>query len=101
MGRLYGVPQQWDRNEQQIVDIATAKINEQIEADRDDGIAINAEVEFQAMLEKLCQRMARQQGRQHYFVPATGWLMWAKDNFTDKLWPKFHHMAGSFVARTH
>lgn len=84
--RLVEVPGQWNKNIDEIVNLAIAKIEEQLDADRDEGIVVQTTVEFRERLDKLCERMMRQWGRQHYFVPATGWLVWAKDNYLDTLW---------------
>lgn len=93
MSRLFHMPEQWTRNAQHVVDVAAAKIREQVDADLDEGLSIATEAEFEAMLEKLCRRMQRQRGRQHYFVPAAGWLVWARDNLVPQLWERFRSQA--------
>lgn len=89
MARLFKVPEQWNRNIQHIVDVAIAKVQEQLDADQEEGINIKTEAEFKAMLDKLHRRMVRQCGRQHYFVPAVSWLKWAKENEVNQLWHMF------------
>ena len=89
MSRLFGIPERWTRNDWHVVDVATAKIREQVDADLSEGISLSTEAEFEAMLGKLCQRMKHQRGLQHYFVPATSWLLWASDNLVPQLWERF------------
>lgn len=89
IGQLYGIPGQWDRRAQQIVDLATAKIQEKLDADQADGRPVSDKAEFQTRLGRLCVTMRSQWGRQHYFVPTTAWIEWAKDNMLDQLWGQF------------
>lgn len=89
MGHLYGIPRQWNQRAQQIVDLAIAKIQEKLDADQADGRPVSNKAEFQARLGRLCATMRSQWGRQHYFVPTTAWIEWAKDNMLDQLWSQF------------
>lgn len=93
LSRLFSIPEIWTRNAQHVVDVATAKIREQIDADVDEGLSVGTAAEFRVMLEKLCRRMERQWGRQHYFVPATSWLVWARDSLLAQLWERFEGQA--------
>ena len=89
LGRLYGIPERWNMSCADIVNLATAKIDEQIDADHADGKVLTSKVELKERLDTLCVRMRRHWGRQHYFVPATAWIAWAKDNMLDQLWQRF------------
>jgi hypothetical protein len=89
LNHLYGIPEQWNRNSEEIVNLATAKIDEKVASDRADGRQASSMAEFQARLDALCFVMKEQWGRQHYFVPATAWIQWAKVNMLDRLWQKY------------
>jgi hypothetical protein len=93
MSRLFDVPGRWTRNAQHVVDVASAKIREQLYADLDDGKSVGSEADFEVMLEKLCRRIQHQCGLQSYFVPASGWLRWARENFVPQLWKAFRAQA--------
>ncbi|MCS6841140.1 MAG: hypothetical protein RMJ54_14650 [Roseiflexaceae bacterium] len=89
MGHLYGIPDQWSQRINWIVDLAYAKIEEKLYADRDEEQPVRSLTELQKRLDSLCANMKKQWGKQHYFVPTTAWLEWAKDNMLDQLWAQF------------
>lgn len=86
MEHLYSIPGQWNQRAQTIVDLAYAKIEEKLVADRDEGRPVSDSTEFQKRLNSLCETMRKQWGKQHYFVPTTAWIEWAKVHMPDQLW---------------
>jgi len=88
---LFKIPSRWNNRNgnRTIIDTAIAKVQEQVDADKDDDIDISNQENFLTRIRAMCNRLESNWGRQPNFVPATAWLNWTLTNTPNALWNKF------------
>jgi hypothetical protein len=81
---LFKVPQQWQKNIDEICERAIRRARARIESAREDGRTVD-ETTFPALIDSAGNMMEKDWGREHYSYPSTEWLRWAKVNKFDLL----------------
>lgn len=84
LATLFNVPQQWQKNLDEICEIALRRAQARIESAREDGRPVD-ETTLPDLIDSAGRMMEKDWGLEHYLYPATEWLRWAKVHKFDVL----------------
>jgi hypothetical protein len=84
LATLFNIPQQWQKNVDEICELAERRARARIKSARDDGRTVD-ETTLVALIDSAVNMMEEDWGLEHHLYPATEWLRWAKVNKPDFL----------------